>query len=130
VCLRDLEISEATATFWLALQPGTAGVHEPPVLLLEKLGTLGFVLEAKRLPLAVLNLEGGWSGGWSGAELLAVRQDLPGLAPGGTYRLRVEGFVGKGKERQKWLSEPKRFLVPAQKQPGGPMRGRVRWGKG
>jgi hypothetical protein len=119
VCLRDMEISNGTATFWLALQPGTAGVHEAPVLVLEKHGTLGFVTETKRLPLQVMNLERGWAAGWTGAEMLAVRQDLPGLAPGSTYRLRVEGFIGKGKDRQKWRSEPKRFQVPAPKQPSG-----------
>ena len=26
-----------------------------------------------------------------------------------------EGFVGKGKDRQKWLSEPQKFAVPAAK---------------
>jgi hypothetical protein len=120
-CLRELEVSGGTATFWLALRSGSAGVYEQPVLLLEKLGPLSFVMESRRLPLAALNLERGWAAGWDGTELLAVRMDLPGLVPGSTYRLRVEGFVAKGKERQKWRSEPKRFMVPAAKQPGGPM---------
>jgi hypothetical protein len=119
VCLRDLEREGETVTFWLT-RPTGAGVFEQPVLLLDKMGALGFVTETKRLPLQVLNLEGGWAAGWSGTEALAVRMDLPGLVPGSTYRLRVEGFIDKGKARQKWISEPKRFVYPAPKQPGRP----------
>jgi hypothetical protein len=118
VSLRELEREGATVSFWLT-RPAGAPIYEQPVLLLEKLGTLGFVTETKRLPLSVMNLEGGWAAGWSGTAPLAARVDLPGLAQGSTYRLRVEGFVGKGKDRKKWISEPKRFLYPAPKQPGG-----------
>jgi hypothetical protein len=118
VSLRELEREGATVSFWLTRPTGLA-IYEQPVLLLEKLGTLGFVTETRRLPLPVMNLEGGWAAGWSGTAPLAVRVDLPGLVQGSTYRLRVEGFVGKGKDRKKWTSEPKRFLYPAPKQPGG-----------
>jgi hypothetical protein len=119
VCLRDLERHGQTVSFWLS-RPAGAPIYEQPVLLAEKLGTFGFLSQTKRVPLPVLNLENGWSAGWAGTEPLAVRVELPGLVAGSSYRLRVEGFVGKGKERKKWTSEPKRFLVPAPKQPARP----------
>ena len=125
-CLRDLEQSDLTVSFWLLLRPGGRAVHEAPVLLLEKFGALGFVAETKRLPLNVLNMESPWKTGWNGSDLLAVRQTIPNLAPGSTYRIRVEGFVGKGKDRQKWLSEPKRFLVPATAGQSDRVRGGIR----
>jgi hypothetical protein len=117
VCLRDLEREGETISFWLT-RPAGAPVYEQPVLVLEKLGALGFVTQSQRLPVPVLHLEGGWGARWSGTAPLAVRMDLPGLVQGSTYRLRVEGFVGKDKERKKWTSEPKRFLLPAPKQQG------------
>jgi hypothetical protein len=115
--LGDMERTGATVSFWLHLRSGTEMVYEEPVLVLEKLGTLGFVSETKRLPLRPINLERAWALGWNAAEPLAVRQDLPALAPGTIYRLRVEGTIGKGKDKQKWQSEPKRFLVPTPKYP-------------
>jgi hypothetical protein len=126
--LGDLERNDATVSFFLTLRPGAPAIYEPPVLLLEKFGPLGIVTETKRLPIQVLNLERAWSLGWTGNEVLAVRQELPNLQPGSNYRLRVEGYIGKGKERQKFLSEPKRISIPALKQPssGRPYPSRYR----
>jgi hypothetical protein len=117
VCLRDLEREGEAVSFWLT-RPVGEPIYEQPLLVLEKLNALGFVSETKRLPLAVLNLEDSWAAGWSGMTPLAVRMHLPGMVQGSTYRLRVEGFVGKGKDRKKWTSEPRRFLFPKPKHPG------------
>jgi hypothetical protein len=123
--LADLERKDATVTFWLTLRPGAPAIYEAPVLVVEKLGTLGFLAETKRYPLQVLNFDRSWALGWTPTESLAVQQEIPNLAPGTTYRLRVEGTIGKGKDRQKWKSEPKRFVVPAQRVPNGPRSGRA-----
>lgn len=116
VLMRDLERRDGQLTFWLSRSAGEP-IHEPPLLVLEKLGTFGFVSQTTRLPVQALNLENGWAAGWKGDDLLAARAELGALAPGTLYRVRVEGVLGRGKERLKWVSEPKRFHVPAQPGP-------------
>jgi hypothetical protein len=122
--LADLERKHATVTFWLTLQPSAPTIYEAPVMVVEKLNTFGFVSQTTRVPLGVLNLERPWAQGWKPTEPLATRQDIPNLVPSTTYRIRVEGFAGKGKDRRQWRSEPKRFVVPAARQSGsGPYSG-------
>jgi len=113
-CLRDLERQDTTLTFWLALRTPGPAVFEQPTLVVDRLGTLGFVAETKRFPVEPLNLAGGWAAGWNGSDALAVRFQAGSLTPGSTYKVRVEGFVGKGKDRQKWTSEPRKFQLPAR----------------
>lgn len=127
-CMRDLDLGGArgegppsprplpvgaTVTFWLSLRTPGPAVHEAPLLVVEKLGTFGFVSQTTRVPLTVLNLENGWTAGWNGGDMLAVKADLGPLTPATLYRLRVEGFVGRGTDRQKWTSEPKKLHIPA-----------------
>ncbi|MFO0925563.1 MAG: hypothetical protein U0736_00780 [Gemmataceae bacterium] len=82
-------------------------------MLVVELGTFGFVSQTTRVPLAVLNLEKGWAAGWTGGDMLAVKAELGPLTPSTLYRVRVEGFVGRGKDRHKWASEAKKLHVPA-----------------
>lgn len=118
-CLRDFTYQQNRLTFWLTLRTPGVGVYEPPVLVLERLGTLGFVAEAKRIPLQPENLPAGWTSGWEGEDALAVQYDASKLMAGSLYRVRVEGYTGRGKERIKWTSEPRKFQVPGSPpQPG------------
>ena len=123
VCAVLGEVSRANTklTFWLTLRSGGGAVYEPPTLIVERLGNLGFVAETTRVPIGVLNLEKGWAAGWDGADTLAAQVDLAKiLKPSTLYRIKIEGYVGKGKDRQKWLSEPQKFAVPAARpQPYG-----------
>lgn len=120
-CLRDLERHEATLTFWLSLKTPGPAVYEAPTLVLEKLGTLGFVSETKRYPIEPKNLAS-WVAGWDGEDALVVQFDVSKLTPGSIYRVKVEGVAGKGKDKVKWTSEPKKFKLPGRpnNQPGGP----------
>jgi hypothetical protein len=111
-CLRDLSRAQTTVTFWLSLKTPGPAVFEPPTLVVEKLGTLGFVAETKRSPVEPKNLTTGWAAGWDGDDSLVVQLDVSKLAPGSIYRVKVEGFAGKGKGRVKWTSEPRKFLLP------------------
>ena len=112
--LGEVERANNKLTFWLTLRSGGGTVHEAPTLIVERLGIFGFVAETKRTPFAVVNLDKGWAAGWTGADTLAAQVDLGNfIKPSTLYRVRVEGFVGKGKDRQKWLSEPQKFAVPA-----------------
>ncbi len=129
-CLADLHYERGELTFFLDLRTGAGKMFEAPTLVLERPGALGFIAETKRLPLPVLNLEGGWASGVGGNVFLAVRLDLgrvitlPQPTPGNRnkptttlWRVRVEGSIGKGKDRQTWKSEARRIairpLVPA-----------------
>jgi hypothetical protein len=120
VTLRDLERGPTSLTFWVALRTPGVAVHEQPTVVLDRMGLIGVPAETKRYPLVPLNLEGSWSSGWDGAVPLAIRLEVGALQPGQTYRLRVEGSVGKGDQRQKWLSEPLRFQMPAAPSPSSP----------
>jgi hypothetical protein len=124
VCLTDLQYQDGELTFFLDLRTGAARVFEQPTLVLERPGTLGFIAETKRIPLPVLNLDGGWASGVGGVQFLAVRLDLARVItlpqpnprargkPAATrWRLRVEGSIGKGKEKQTWKSEARRIVV-------------------
>ena len=116
VVLGDVARADNKLTFWLTLRSGGGAVYEPPTLIVERLGNFGFVAETKRMPFAVLNLDKGWAAGWNGSDTLAAQVDLGNfIKPSTLYRVKVEGFVGKGKDRQKWLSEPQKFAVPAAK---------------
>lgn len=121
-CLRDLSRADMTLTFWLSLRTPGPAVFEAPTLVVEKLGTLGFVAETKRFPVEPKNLAG-WAAGWDGDDSLVVQLDVSKLAPGSIYRVKVEGFAGKGKERVKWTSEPKKFQLPNR--PPNPNQGGI-----
>jgi hypothetical protein len=121
-CLRDLSLSDNTLTFWLSLKTPGPAVFEAPTLIVEKLGTLGFVAETKRFPVEPKNLAG-WAAGWDGEDSLVVQLDVSKLAPGSIYRAKVEGFAGQGKGRVKWTSEPKKFQIPNR--PANPNQGGV-----
>lgn len=121
VVLGEVERANSKLTFWLTLRSASGAVYEAPTLVVERLGNFGFVAETKRVPFTVLNLDKGWAAGWTGADTLAAQVDLGNLVkPGTAYRVKVEGFIGKGKDRQKWLSEPQKFAVPAAKPINGP----------
>jgi hypothetical protein len=115
-CLRDLERAGDRMTFWLHLRPGGQRVYQAPEVVLERLGTLGFVAETRRLPLSKLNLERPWAAGWNGEDLLLAEVPLAGLQAG-NWRMTVQGSVGKGKDSQKWVSERKLFTVAAPRNP-------------
>jgi hypothetical protein len=122
-CLRDFDHREDRLTFWLALKTPGPRVLEAPTLLIDRFGALGFIAETKRFPLQVQNLPGGWAAGWGGEDALVAQLDVSKLAGNNHYRARVEGFVGKGPERQKWTSEPRKFRIaprPNEQQPGRP----------
>jgi len=119
-CLRDLERKDSTVTFWLTLRTGGLTIYEAPTVVVDRLGNLGFVAETRRFPLAPINLDGTWSSGHAysqraGASVqeaegaLVVPIDISRLPSGTNYRVRVEGFVGQGKDRQRWMSEPRKF---------------------
>lgn len=114
-CLRDCERRDGLLHFWLTLKTPGLSVFEAPVLVCERTTGLGTVADTKRLPLTVRNLDAGWAAGWAGDTALVVEADVSKLQSGATYRVRVEGFVGKGKDRQRWLSEPRLLQVPAKK---------------
>jgi hypothetical protein len=118
--MRDIERSRSEIAFFLQVRLGSEIVYEPPVLLMEKLGTLNFVAETKRIDLTFDNFEGPWAAGWKASFLLSARANLAALAPSSTYRFRIEGYTGKGKDRQKWLSEPYLLTTPAKMSPDDP----------
>ncbi len=121
-CLRDFQHRDNTLTFWLALKTPGPRVFEPPVLVIERFNVLGGVAETKRFPLEPQNLERAWAAGWGGECALVCQLDVSKLAGNNNYRARVEGFVGQGKERQKWSSEPRKFRIAPRpnEQPGRP----------
>jgi hypothetical protein len=125
VCLREFDRRERTVTFWMTLRTPGLWVHEQPTLVVERLGTLGFVAETKRFPLEARNLDGSWSAGWKGEDSLVVQFDTGGLQPGHNYRVRVEGVAGRSKDRQKWTSEPRKFYLPGPR-PDNESSGRYR----
>jgi hypothetical protein len=118
-CLRDLSQERGQLQFWVSLRPGGGKAYEQPTLVLEKLGLLNVVSERKKQPLPVVNFPGPWSEGWDGADYLLVQAPLQGLSAG-TWRVRVEGTVGKGKGKAAWTSEPRKIVIT---QPKGPRRG-------
>src|SRR5262249_7566602 len=99
-CLRDFQHRENTLTFWLALKPPGQRVVEAPALVVERFNLIGGVAETKRFPLEAQNLERGWAAGWGGENSLVCQLDVSKLAGNNNYRVRVEGFVGAGKDRQ------------------------------
>lgn len=115
VILREVEVKGGHLTFWLHLRTPGAKVHENPEVLLERLTYTGAVAETKRQELEVVFLPRPWKDGWGGEAPLPARLPLKGLQAGWKYRLRVEGFVGAGGTRQKWLSEPWTFTVPGRR---------------
>lgn len=119
-CLRDLSRQDKTLTFWLSLRTPGPAVFEAPELVVERLGRFGFVAETKRYPIQPKNL-GSWLAGWDGEDTLVVQFDISKWTPNSSYRLRVEGHAGKGAERVKWTSEPKKLLLPnwVQTETGG-----------
>lgn len=120
-CLRDFEKQENTLTFWLTLRTPSGAVYEAPTLVIERLNTLGFTAETKRFPVEVKNLDRPWSAGWNGDEALVVQINVATLTSNNNYRVKVEGFLGKNKDRQKWTSEPRKFRIPPRpgEGPGG-----------
>jgi hypothetical protein len=133
-CLDALVYKDGELLFFLDLRTGSGKVFEQPTLVLERPGALGFVAETKRVPLPVLNLEGGWAKGVGGEAVLAVNINLakvitipqpnpraPGKSVSTLWRVRVEGSVGKGAAKQVWKSETQRIAVrPAQTGMEGP----------
>jgi hypothetical protein len=123
--LRDPSRLEGQLWFWLELHTSGSAVHEAPTLVLERIGPLGFVAETQRFPLPPGNLGRPWAAGWDGRQLLVVTVPLGKLQPG-NWRFRVEGTLGKGKDKQPWAAERKQFTIaaPTQKTPGRRSRGK------
>jgi len=102
--------------FWLALRSRDLRVHELPALVLERLDKDGKVVEKKTLPLPGTNLVPGlWTAGWDGSAPLYAQLSVAALEMG-TWRLTAEGTAGKDKVR--WVSEPRLFQVVAVQKPG------------
>jgi len=107
-----VERADSRLTFWVDARLGGASLHEAPQLVLERLGTLGFVSETRRVVPVALNLPGGWSAGWKADVPLLLQADLGKLEPGVQYRVHLVGVIGN--DRLAWKSEVARFNVPAQ----------------
>jgi hypothetical protein len=131
VRLSDFSLDGEEITFFLDLELNGGKVCERPMLVLEKLGAKGEVTTTTKLRLTIENLEVRWSDG-VGDGAVAVRLELAKLitpenqnqkgggarsrrtAPAAaSYRVRVEGSVGKDKDRRPWRSEPRRFSIGA-----------------
>jgi hypothetical protein len=110
VRLCDLGRRDKQVFFWLNLRPCGQVVHECPTLLLEHLDKAGKTLDKKKMPLPVVNLPRPWNEGWDGQAYLMVQFAVTDFKPG-TWRIAVEGTVGKGSERMKWKAEPKTFVI-------------------
>lgn len=114
--VQDLHARGDLLFFWLLLRSRDLRVHEVPTLVLERLDKDGKVVEKKTHPLPVTQLSPGlWTMGWDGSLPLYVQQPVTALELG-TWRLGVEGTAGK--ERMRWLSEPRLFQVVSIEKPG------------
>jgi hypothetical protein len=120
--LCDLEQRGKEVSFWLSLSPTDRSVYECPTLVLERMDPRGKVLETKNLPLPVVAMPRPWSEGWDGSALLLVQFSLEQLAPG-TWRIGVQGTVGKDKDKVKWSAEPRMITQdPPKKNPTSAIR--------
>lgn len=108
--LRDLGRRDGLVFFWLELRSERLPVHEPPMVLLERLDGRR-VVESKEQPLPVAHLPRPWAEGWNGASALLVEMPTRDLKPG-TWRITVRGSAGKGKDRATWTAEPMAFVLP------------------
>lgn len=108
VLLRDLERRGKQVHFWLYLRPCGQTVSEQPTLLLERINLSQAALETKQMPLPVVNLSRPWSEGWDGGSVLLVEFSVDGFKDG-TWRVSVRGTAGK--DKRKWTSEPKTFVI-------------------
>lgn len=111
--LGEMEQGDDQLTFWLTLRTPGASVYQQPTIVVQKLGTLGFVSETKRIPLESLNLPNIWATGWSGSPALVVQLDTSKLTPKTGYKIHVEGQAGKAGQTVKWTSEPQKFMTGA-----------------
>jgi hypothetical protein len=110
--MRDFDRRDKQVHFWLSLRPCGQVVYECPMLLLERLDKANKVVETKRMPLAVVNLPKPWSEGWDGGSALLAEFSVKDCKPG-NWRVSVQGTAGKDKDKQKWTSEPKTFVLEA-----------------
>ncbi len=116
VRLRGLERREPLVYFWLNLLPCGQAVYECPTLRLERLDKANKVAEMKQIPLPVVHKDKAWGVGWDGDSLLFVQFAVQDFKPG-TWRVTVQGTAGKDKDKQKWVSEPKTFVIEPPPKP-------------
>lgn len=114
VLLRDLERRDKQVHFWLNLPPCGQVVYEQPTLVLERINQSQAAMETKRMPLPVANLPQPWSEGWDGRSILLVEFSVQDFKDG-SWRASVRGTAGK--DKSKWTSEPKTFVIPAPCKP-------------
>ncbi|MFO0843177.1 MAG: hypothetical protein U0797_12405 [Gemmataceae bacterium] len=109
-CLRDLSRAD-TVTFWLSRNARAGGIRGANAGRREA----RYARVCRRdeaVPLEPKNLSG-WAAGWDGDDSLVVQLDVSKLA-GQHLPRQGRGFAGKGKERVKWTSEPRKFQLPAR----------------
>jgi hypothetical protein len=124
VLLRDLERRDKQVHFWLNLRPCGQVVYEQPTLVLERINQSQAAMETKQMPLPVANLPRPWGEGWDGSSVLLVEFSVQDFKDG-TWRVSVRGTAGKDKDKSKWTSEPKTFVIdpPPKANNGQPVLG-------
>jgi hypothetical protein len=119
VLLRDLERRDKQVHFWLNLRSGGQTIYEQPTLVLERINASQAAMETKQMPLPVANLPRPWSEGWDGSSVLLVEFSVQDFKDG-TWRVSVRGTAGK--DKSKWTSEPKTFVIEAPRKPNNGQR--------
>jgi hypothetical protein len=103
VRLHDLDIQKGKLFFWASMRgPSGVSIQEKPTLMLKRT-RFGLVVERKLIPLPAVNPPASWDKGWSGTPYLLVEWPIKDLTEG-TWRVSLEGTVGK--DKAKWKSEP------------------------
>ena len=125
VLLRDLERRDKQVHFWLNLRPCGQVIYEQPTLVLERINQSQAAMETKQMPLPVANLPRPWSEGWDGRSILLVEFSVQDFKDG-SWRVSVRGTAGK--DKSKWASEPKTFVIdPPRKLNNGQVPLSIDW---